>query len=192
MKKLLSALCITLLIAGCGISGDDGNGRFGAWEKVSSDRGEYRGIDSQGKVQMLAKSNGFSTSADTVDVDTLHINDDSRINISITENDLTESINHDLLLELRDKNFPYDGWGGWSIEYVTDSTAFDAETNSSGFSDPELTATAVFNRNCGEFQSNQEYLNMTYLSPDSTEKTVYNIRVDGMIDIVEEIGIGCK
>jgi len=193
MKRLFLSIFIVTLIAGCGIFGSDGDGRFGAWEKVNSDRGEYRGIgDSQGKVQMLSKTNGTSTSADTIQIDTSYVNSDEQLDISLSPNDLTQDRDYDVYMQIVDSTAPHP-MHYWKVTYISDSTAFNAMLN-----DARLRASGVLEigtileYNCGAQQADSEILNIEYATQDSSEATVYQVQADGMLDIIKDIIPGCK
>ena len=184
MKRLLTAFAITIILAGCGIFGNDGSTRFGAWEKVSDDRGEYRGIDSQGKA--LAKVNTASM-ADTVQVDTSYVNSDKRLNLSITPHSASDAIN-DFYVTFVDSFPPGYDYYQTTTKYLTDSTSlvYTGTTNGSNNAD-RIRRESLFQNSCTGQQADKEHLIFTITNRDSSKITVYDIRVDGMKDIVSDI-----
>lgn len=194
MKRLFLSIFIVTLIAGCGIFGSDGDGRFGAWEKVNSDRGEYRGIDAENTISTKVPAkviSDFSTASDTVIFDSLYINNDSQVNMSLEKHTLTDA-NYDALLVFEYPEIPYETSDGWDLEYVTDSTAFNIETNRFSISDGNIYTESRVINNCTGNQADQEYLNVKYYNGDRSQVTVFQIRVDGMTDLIEDMDITCK
>jgi hypothetical protein len=190
MKRLFLSLLIVTLIAVCGIFGEDvsDSDRFGVWEKVSSDRGEYRGIESSlSKVQVTT---GASISSDSMETDTIQIIDDDQADISLIENSLTDG-GHDALFKFEYSTIPHSS-GGWKLDYVTDSTAFIIETNRFSLNESSIYTESRVTWLCGSQQADEEYVHATYFNKDTTRATIFSIRVDGMMDLVENIGITCK
>lgn len=191
MKKSILFLLLAVFFASCNILGGDGSSRFGAWEKVSHDRGEYRGIDSPGK--LLSKVPGTTmASQDTIQVDTSYVNSDSQLNISLAPNTLTKDRDYDLYLKLTDSTASHD-MKHWNIEYVSDSTAFSASFNDGRLTaGGVLTAGIILELNCGAEQADRELLNIFYANQDSSQATLYQVQADGMMKIVQDLISGCK
>jgi hypothetical protein len=159
MKRLFLSIFVVALIAGCGIFGNDGSDKFGAWEKVSADRGEYRGIgDSKGKVQMISKSNGYSTSADTIQIDTSYVNSEQELSISITPH-LSSDADHDFYVTIIDSTPPNHNSYNLSVNYVTDSTAISfTGVTKGGQNNSRLRVEALMKNNCAGSQADEEHL----------------------------------
>lgn len=192
MRRLFLSLFIVTVISGCGIFGNDGSDRFGAWEKVSSDRGEYRGTGSKGKIQAVASGISYNSTADTIQIDTSYVNSDKQLDISLSPNDLTQDRDYDVYMQMVDSTAPHP-MHYWKVEYLSDSTAFNAMLNDARLrASGVLEVGTILEYNCGSQQAENEILNIEYATQDSSQITVYQVQADGMLDIVKDIIPGCK
>jgi hypothetical protein len=162
---------------------------FDFWEKVSYDRGEYRGSnDIAFQKTTVRKSNG-----DTIAIDTSYVNSDEQLSISVEPYSHSDE-DYDFQLTVIDSSI-----GGqylierFKTEYVSDSTAFhnprsgDKSSNKEQYS--SIRTRLIYN--CHAMQDDHEILRISYSDFDSTYINVYEIRADGMIDIVDDL-ISCR
>lgn len=188
MKQLLLSIFLVSLIAGCNIFGSDGSNRFGAWEKVSAERGEYRGIEgntdlqTMGSVDMMAK---------TIQIDSSYVNSSGRFSLSMSP--VTFNNNYTFRLVLTDSSVAYN-YRNVVGDYITDSTALEFQVTNSirnyatGVSEMKF----WFTNKCKGIQANEEYLIVDIIGKDSTLHEVVNIRVDGMKKIAKDLVKECK
>jgi hypothetical protein len=201
MKKAFQLIIVTsaliLAIASCSTSTKT-HARFGTWNKVSAEKGNWigvRNLKSTAALGGIPVFKGEASLPDTTAIDTSYIENAGQISMSMTT--WGDVMPYVFQLNLIDSTVSF-SWDTIHFKYISDSTAITLYPSKGGFGylgkSPNgyiYKLSAYLVNHCGHRQANKEYAVVDIWNKDSTKHKIYNVRVDGMKKIASSI-VACK